>query len=391
MMGGQCSKSKGVETPSPPPAQPHPPPPRVQMTSSSQYTVDLSAYEDACKLDPDLQSFDITLHERTNRVISSLTTGVEVRSLSFDSLKEVTNCLLEMNQDVVNVILECKEDIWKNKELFSLVQEYFENSAKTLDFCGALESSLKRARNSQLIIQLALGKFDEEAGLQNGLAEKNFTKTLEGLRRFKAAGSPFSEEFFLLFQSVYKSQVSMLSKLQLRKKKLDKKLKSLKTWRRITNVLFVSAFVAVLIFSVVAAAIAAPPVITALAGALAVPIGSVGKWCNSLWNDYMKALKGQKELASSMQVGTFIAIKDMDNIRVLVNKLEVEIESILQNANIALVEEDALKLVIDEIKKKMAVFMQTIEDLGQHANKCSRDITQARTVILQRIIRYPER
>uniref|UniRef100_A0A6N2LAH4 Uncharacterized protein n=1 Tax=Salix viminalis TaxID=40686 RepID=A0A6N2LAH4_SALVM len=61
-------------------------------------------------------------------------------------------------------------------------------------------------------------------------------------------------------------EVSMLKKLQSRMKKLDKKLKSMKTWRRVSNVLFVSAFVSVLIFSVVAAAVDAPPVVTALAG-----------------------------------------------------------------------------------------------------------------------------
>ncbi|XP_050206954.1 UPF0496 protein At2g18630 isoform X2 [Mercurialis annua] len=391
MMGGQSSKKKGVETPqqplSPPPPPPPPGPPPLQSKSNSQYTADLSSYEDACRQDPDLQSFDATLHKRTNRVINSLSTGVEVRALSFDSLKEVTNCLLDMNQDVVNVILQCKEDIWKNKELFYLVEEYFDSSAKTLDFCAALENCLKRARNSQLIIQVALRKFEEEVAFRDGVVEAKFVKTLEELGKFKAAGDPFNEEFFTLFQSVYKQQVSMLQKLQLRKKKLDKKMKSMKTWRMVSNVLFVSAFVSVLIFSVVAAAIAAPPVVIALASALAVPIGSVGKWCNSLWSNYTKELKGQKEIVSSMQVGTFIAIKDMDNIRVLVAKLEVEIESILQNVSIALLDEDALKIVIDEIKKKLNVFMETIEDLGEHASKCSRDITQARTVILQRIIR----
>ncbi|CAI0429265.1 unnamed protein product [Linum tenue] len=140
-----------------------------------------------------------------------------------------------------------------------------------------------------------------------------------------------------------------------------------------------------------AAAIAAPPVITALAGALTVPIGSIGKWCNNLWNKYMQALKGQKELVSIMQVGTFITIKDMDTIRVLVGKLEVEIEGLVQNAEFALQDEGevAVKLVIDEIKKKLEMFNETIDALAEHTRKCSRDISQARTVILQRIIRYP--
>ncbi|KAK9284129.1 hypothetical protein L1049_023296 [Liquidambar formosana] len=115
----------------------------------------------------------------------------------------------------------------------------------------------------------------------------------------------------------------------------------------------------------------------------------MGKWVNSLWKGYENALKGQREIVSSMQVVTFIAIKDLDNIRVLANRLEIEIESLLQNADFALKEEDAVKLVVDEIKKKLSVFMETIEDLSEHADKCSRDIRRARTVILQRIIKHP--
>ncbi|KAF9678369.1 hypothetical protein SADUNF_Sadunf07G0027900 [Salix dunnii] len=378
MMGGQCSKTGGSGTPSP----------LLQANTNSQVKADWRSYEDACKRDPELKSFDATLHERTNRVISSLATGVDIRSLG--SFKEVTTCLLEMNQDVVKVILESKEDIWNNPELSGLVQGYFKSSVKTMEFCTALGSCLKRAQNSQLIIQLAINQFEEELEMQDGAVEKKFVKTLEGLQKFKAEGDPFTPQFFSLFQSVYEQQVSMFQKLLSRKKKLDKKLKSRKTWRRVSNVLFVSAFVSVLIFSVVAAAIAAPPVVTALVGAMTVPIGSVGKWCNSLWNRYEKALKEEKRLVTSIEVGTFLTIKDMDNIRVLVIKLQMEIESLLHNADLAIREEDAVKLVIDEIKRKMAVFMEIIEDLAAHADKCNHDISQARTVILNRILKYAD-
>ncbi|XP_059456368.1 UPF0496 protein At2g18630-like [Corylus avellana] len=379
MMGGKSSKKSGGDAP---PAQ------LLQMNPNTQFTADLSSYEAACMLDPDLQSFDATIQERTSRVINSLATGVEVRSLSFGSLREVTNSLFEMDQEVVKVILECKRDIWNNQDLFSLVEDYFENSLKTLDFCTALENCLKRTRDNQLIIQLAVTHFEQEVedGVDDGV---KYMKTLQELRKFKAARDPFTEEFVVLFQSVYKQHVSMLEKLQLRKRKLDKKLKSMKTWRRVANVIFVAAFVSVLIFSVVAAAIAAPPLVTALAGALVVPIGSVGKWCNSLWKRYENALKGQREVISSMQVGTYITMKDLENIRLLVNKLEIQIESLLQNADFALREDEAVKLAMDEIKKKLEVFMDTIENLSEHADKCSRDIRRARTVILQRIIRHP--
>ncbi|KAJ0097430.1 hypothetical protein Patl1_28864 [Pistacia atlantica] len=258
MMGGQSSKKKGSDAT----------PPALQMKIDSQFSADLSSYEAACTLDPDLQSFDNIIHERTSRVINTLSTGVEVRSLSFDSLKEVTGSLLDMNQEVAKVILECKKDIWNNQELFDLVEEYFESSIQILDFCNVFENCLKRARNSQLIIKLAVKQFEEEMGLQDGVDEKRYVKTLEELKKFKES-----------WGSIHRGVLYLVSWWQL--------------------------------------PLPAPPFVTALAGALAVPIGSVGKWCNSLW-------KG---------------------------------------------EEDVVKLAIDEIKKKLEVFMETIEVLCEHADK----------------------
>ncbi|XP_002519094.2 UPF0496 protein At4g34320 [Ricinus communis] len=356
----------------------------INIHNNLQYITELSSYEAACKLDEDLQSFDTSLQVRTNHVINTLAVGVEVRSLSFDSLKEVTECLLEMNQEVVKVILECKKDIWKNQELFELVEEYFENSLQTLDFCTALEKCLKRARDSQLFILVALQQFEEE----NEAGGNRYVKTLEGLKNFKSAGDPFTEEFFQIFQSVYRQQMLMLEKLQHRKNKLDKKLKCLHAWRKVSSIIFVATFAAVLICSVVAAAMAAPPVAAALAAATSIPLGSMGKWIDSLWKNYENALKGEKEFISTMQVGTYVAIKDLDNIRVLINRLEIDIEALMHNAEFA-IEQDAVKVAIVEIRKKLDVFMKHIEDLGAQADTCSRDIRRARTVVLQRIIKHP--
>lgn len=382
-MGGKFSKGKkkdetgGSSSPSTP----------VQIKINSAYTEHLTSYETACSEDPKLESFDSALHERTNRVINKLASGVEIKSLSFDSLREVTQCLLDMNQDVVKVILQDKEDIWSNQDLFGLVNMYFESTAKTMDFCSELESCLNRAKRSQVIIQFAVKQFEEEEDGNN--ENRKYEKTLEELKRFKLAGDPFTKEFFDLFDLVHKHQVMMLDELHKLKRRLDKKLKNIKTWRRVSNMVFVTAFVSVLIFSVVAAAVAAPPVVAAIAGALAVPVGSVGKWCNSLWTKYEKIVKGQKEIITSIRIGTYISVKEMDNISVLVRKVEVEIESLLKNAEFAVTEEKCVRLAIDDIKKKLDLFTDTIEELREHADKYCSDVTKARTVILQRIIRYP--
>ncbi|KAK3024514.1 hypothetical protein RJ639_043706 [Escallonia herrerae] len=181
-----------------------------------------------------------------------------------------------MNQEAVKVILECKKDIWKNQELFELVEEYFENNLQTLDFCAALEKCLKRAQG-------------------DGVKENRYTRTLEELRNFKAAGDPFTEDFFQIFQSVYRQQMLMLEKLQMRKSKRDKKLKSVHAWRKLSSVIFVATFAAVLICYVVAAAMAAPPVAAVLAAASSVPLGPMGKWIDSLFKNYETAVRAQKE------------------------------------------------------------------------------------------------
>ncbi|XP_037419828.1 UPF0496 protein 1 [Triticum dicoccoides] len=352
---------------------------------------ELSSYEAACRHDPEVRTFDSTLQRRTSRAISTLAVGVEVRSMSLDSLREVTGCLLDMNQEVVKVILDCKKDIWKSPELFDLVEDYFESSLHTLDFCTALDKCLKRARDSQLLLHVALQRFDDEDDNDAAAAAPaaRYARTLHELRQFKAAGDPFTDEFFEAFQAVYRQQLAMLEKLQQRKHRLDKKIKTIKAWRRVSSVIFASTFAAVLICSVVAAAIAAPPVAAALAAAAAIPIGSMGKWIDSLLKGYQDAVRGQKEVVSAMQVGTFIAIKDLDNIRVLINRVEMEIGSMIDCVDFAERDEEAVKFGVEEIKKKLEAFMKSVEDLGEQADRCSRDIRRARTVVLQRIIRHP--
>ncbi|XP_073125068.1 UPF0496 protein At4g34320-like isoform X1 [Henckelia pumila] len=353
-----------------------------------QFSTELNSYVAACRVDAELQSFDATLQMRTNNVITSLASGVEVRALSFDSLREVTECLLEMNQEVVKVILDCKKDIWNNQELFEIVEDYFENSLKTMDFYAVLEKCLKRAQDNQLLLLVAIQQFHEEEGEDGVEGKGKYAKTLKELRAFREAGDPFTEEFFQSFHAVHKQQMVMLERLQIKKGKLDKKLKSIQTWRKISSIIFATTFAAVLICSVVAAAIAAPPVAAALAAATSIPIGSMGKWIDSLLKNFENAVKGQKEIINSMTVGTYVTIKDLDSIHVLIDKLELQIESLLENADFA-IDEEAVRFGVEEIKKKTDSFTKNAEELGMQADNFCRDIRKARTVILQRIIKHP--
>ncbi|KAL7141247.1 hypothetical protein ABFS83_08G040500 [Erythranthe nasuta] len=350
---------------------------------------DFSSYEAACRADPDLRSFDSSLQLRTTRAINSIAVGLEVRSLSLDSLSDVTECLLEMNYEVVKIILQNKMDVWKNKELSELVDDYFENSLATLDFCTALDACLKRAGHIESIINVSLKKFHEEHNSGGG-GDKDYSRTLDELKNFQTTGDPFTHEFFKVFNSVYSKQLSMLEKLQVKKRKLDRKMGKVSAWRKVSNVIFIVAFASVLICSVVAAAVSAPAVVTALAAAAAVPLGSMGKWLNSIWKNCERDLRGQREIISSMQIGSYIVIKDLDNIRVLVDKFRIEIEALLANAEFAgSGDEVAVVVAVEEIKKKVDSFVKTIHDLSKHANKCTQETRMARTLILRKIINHP--
>lgn len=354
----------------------------------ADYKAEMKFYEDACRNDPSIQSFDANLQARTTRVINTVVAGVDIRSLSFESLKEITGGLLETNQEVVQIILDYKKDIWKNKELFQLVEDYFTNSLRMLDFCTAMEKCLRRARDRQLIIRFALQLFEEENDGNGVNKEDKYSKTLEELQRFKIEEDPFTEEFFQILNKVQDQQRLMLMKLKRQNDKINKKLKSLKAWRRLSGIIFVTAFVAIVICSVVTAAVAAPPIAAALTAAISVPLGSVGKWFDSLWKRYQVALEREGELINSLQVRSIVAIWDLDSIRALVDKLEMQIESLMRNADFALRGDDAVKFGIEEIKKNMEMFKQSLEDLSEHASKCSDHIMKGRTAILQKIIKY---
>jgi hypothetical protein len=89
-----------------------------------------------------------------------------------------------------------------------------------------------------------------------------------------------------------------------------------------------------------------------------------------------------------MQVGTYIALVDMNSIRVCIDQLEIKIESMVQVADYALGNEDAVNLAIDEIKNKIETFAEIIESLSVQADTCSRQTMKARTVVVQKIIKY---
>ncbi|KAI4981992.1 hypothetical protein ZWY2020_022484 [Hordeum vulgare] len=72
--------------------------------------------------------------------------------MSLRSLRNVTGCLVEMNQEVVHVVLASKHNVWGCADLLALVEDYFDPSLHTLDFFAALDRAIRHVRDSQLVL-----------------------------------------------------------------------------------------------------------------------------------------------------------------------------------------------------------------------------------------------
>ena len=98
---------------------------------------------------------------------------------------EVYEFMLDLNRDVVKEIIESREDVRNNKDLTSLVDVYFKNTSKTLDFCNTVQNCVKIAENSRLIIRYAVKQFEAESeDAKRNNAEKRATARM--VERFPA-------------------------------------------------------------------------------------------------------------------------------------------------------------------------------------------------------------
>eukprot|EP00250_Pteridium_aquilinum_P008033 c17612_g1_i1 orf=163-1293(+) len=351
------------------------------MNQEALVPLDFTDYELTCRLDADVQRFDDHLKARTGKVLNALVTGANQPSLSFDSLKEVTTSLLDIDREVMEVILEYKDDVWKNKELFQLVEEFFDNSLATLEFCTDAESSIKSAKDHQSFLQIALNLIPADRDPD----EHEIKSILGALEQFCLEENPFGASFIQKFEAVRERHTSMLLKLRDKKRRLDKKLKNVKVWAKVSSILFVSAVAAVLICSVVAAAIAAPPIAAALATASSLPLSSVGAWVKSMWKGYEDEIKAQREVIQKMHISTVVAIHDLDNIKHLATHLTTQLNAIAADIEFANKFRDvsALRLAAEDLALKRSCLVKELDDLQVHVDRVGNRIRQARTIVLQ--------
>ncbi|KAF5187465.1 hypothetical protein FRX31_022947, partial [Thalictrum thalictroides] len=142
-----------------------------------------------------------------------------------------------------------------------------------------------------------------------------YKKAIEDLGWKRSVETHFTEELLKSFEIVYCKHLQMLQRLQAQRIQLDKKLKRVKSWRKTATIIFAATFVIVLECSIVATAIAAPPLVTAMVTAIGAAAAWIPteNWFKRLSRGFEDAVQEQREVVSSMQAGTLVAIRDLDN------------------------------------------------------------------------------
>jgi len=364
--------------------------PPVPLPSATVYD-SLADYEAACKADPDVKKFDDELHSRTQKALSSLAASVEEpgQGASFKSLKDITVSLLEVDKEAVDVILNCKKDVWQNKALKELVKDYFDTSLNAVDFCGELQKCIHRTRDRQLYIQVALKHMPAE----DDPTQVNCEVVLQELKGFAKAADPFLDDFNEQFKKVHESHLVMQKKLELKKMKLDNKLSGVRGWLKVSNVILAANCTSVILCGLVSDVVAAAPEVAAdLAAETTKHIATTGTWLRPFCSRYLR-MKAKKQIVEDAFRGNYVAIQDLNNIKASVDRLENEIAAIVRNIRFGEERQHdpfSLQVAVVAIGWKQAAFIKLLEELQETVSSSHNRISRARGVVLERLLENRE-
>ncbi|XP_010550397.1 PREDICTED: UPF0496 protein At5g66675-like [Tarenaya hassleriana] len=301
------------------------------------------------------------------------------RSLSFDSLRQVTGSMLELNNEVVKIILEVKQEEFKSESFMPLMKAYMDASLRNLDLCSTLERCIKYARDGQFTIHLHLREAVED-GDQNKIL---MTRAKEELTKLRTEDNPFPQHVSDMFDATHHRLESLIVESNNQTRGIDRKLKRIETWSKLSTVLFAIGYFSVLVLTGVSLAVNVPSPVEILASALLATIGSMGKWTNYYCKQEEKRIRRVREsLVVSVRTGAYVMLRDMDNVKIIVEKWRAEMEILLKKAEAVLREEEEM----GEMMREWETFQGMTEELDRNVSKVSEDTRRARTVSLQRIL-----
>ncbi|XP_072984406.1 UPF0496 protein At4g34320-like [Typha latifolia] len=257
---------------------------------------------------------------------------------------------------------EIREELLKNPKTTTLTVDYIKKTMfASLDFLAKVKQSLDKGRRSQESLRDILPCFDME----------NCAETLAKLMEWKTAGNLFDEIDTEELHEVYNQQKLLVNRLLSRKNEIKTKLGSSKKWRKLWKATYTIAFMAVLTCSVLLGALTLPPAAITAATVSATAMKAIEPFFDSLWDEREGDLESEKKVIKAMRQSCSLAVRDMESIRPLVEKLKIDVGAVMKSVEFMVREEAAaaaavaVQLGVVETRRKMEDVNKGMDDLQE--------------------------
>lgn len=302
-------------------------------------------------------------------------------SLSSDTLKDFTEGLAEVDRVVVEAILSRQENVLDNVELRDLVTEYFGASLQTLEFLNELEHCLRVLDLSHTYLVIAIKKYENN--------KKD--ACLESLKKFKANGDPFKDKFYPMFEKLHERQKALLDKVQKMHDEMVERSKAAKSsssswWGDLFGIVAAAATVVTAICTAVAVVFPPAGVVAGVAAGVGIVAGLASNILKAKTQE--EKLKNQEELTRTILACTTCVVQELETIKLLADGLTQQIQSLDDNADIAILDTDALELIMGPVKTQAKVFREDISRLTVHARQCKEAIFDGRNKVVALIRKF---
>lgn len=351
-----------------------------------------------------VSSIDVDVKARREETYQLL---AELRSLLIASWPPPDLILEESGHHRISHAIagKLREAISKNPGLLSLLNDHLNYSIiKPLVSLAGVKGYLDKARIILSAVHVALEFFEEENAQRNDKKKKNnnnkkkkkkctkkYSKAVDRLMELRALRNPFEGRNINELRSACEQQQSLLALLRQRNHELEKRLKSVKKWRKAWNVIYMAGVVAVLACSVMLAAMASPAAAVAGATASATAMKCVEPCIDSLWEKWERSLQGDKDIIAAMQRKGGIAMRQLENIRLIVEKLKIDTDVMLKTVDFAISKEDGeeieVEIGIEKITAKKEEFEKIIDGLKESLDSSDGEIRKATTEFLEIIMK----
>ncbi|KAJ0979822.1 hypothetical protein J5N97_015296 [Dioscorea zingiberensis] len=274
-----------------------------------------------------------------------------------DDLQDTAAELLGIN---VDSSIQLKRELSSNAELLQLVQVQLKRTMEGVRCLDNLKYFLtKLGRDMQVLPFLEDGT--------NGAEVLQKVKDIKAILGDRAAMRLTLEDY----NQSFSRQSWVLNELHLRRNSLDHRLRRVKAWRKAWNIVYSTVKFGVIVLSVVLAVLTAPPAATATANGTGGVLALLQQWVDSKWDDHQSSCEAERELTGKILNEASLTFHEVNQVRVLLRHLEVQIASLTHHAEFSIEDDEdpAAGLVVERMKQKAADVMASVESLEEEVDR----------------------